>query len=133
MKSYTVSELKAELALGVFAVIVDAPSGNFSSAIGMIEKLTGVVGITITQNIESSTHYLYLAEADYMDDAGLLVRSGSNSYSDVLEKLNKPLVIFYDDGNMGGSGVRLYSALLESGGRVLNAEVGNADWEDLGL
>ena len=131
MQVYTDDELQTELTQGIFVMVVDAPSGEFSSAIGTIEDLTGTVGVTITKHIRTATHYLYLAESDYMDDAASFLRRGGNRYADSVTKLDKPLVIFYDSGD--DSGLRLYSPFSDNNERVILAELGNADWEDLGL
>ena len=124
--------MREQLTNAIYTVVMEAPNGDFSQAAGQMEELAGVNGVTITKRVNDATHYLYLSNADYFDDAASFLHTGLSSYADQWAVPNKPLLLFYDD-NGPESGLRLYSELSESGERTLISEAGASDWNDLGL
>ena len=122
------TEIADALVGASFALVMEAPASDFSVSLIRYEKMTGLDTITITQTKKKATHYLYLAEADYMDSAPTFLLPGTELYD---THADKPIVIFYDDRE--DYSLRLYSAVNLDLRRTLLGELGSVDWGDYSL
>ena len=122
------TEIADALAGASFALVMEAPASGFSVSLERYEKMTGLDSITLTQTKKKATHYLYLAESDYMNMAPTFILPGTELYD---THADKPIVIFYDDRE--DYSLQLYSAINIDGERTLLGELGRVDWGDYSL